>query len=91
MGSCLSCLLGDAQDDENYGASPSSFSSGKHGKGPRRNDFINSPAAQNSKAKIKSDHIDALIEKQAVEQNNIVKILLLGKTWLEEAFLLNFF
>ncbi len=81
--------MGDAQDDENYGASPSSFSSGKHGKGPRRNDFINSPAAQNSKAKIKSDHIDALIEKQAVEQNNIVKILLLGNWDSEDEFLFN--
>lgn len=79
MGICLSCLFGDTQDDESYGASPSSFSNAKNEKVTRRNDFINSPAAQNSKAKLKSDHIDALIEKQAVEQNNIVKILLLGK------------
>lgn len=38
---------------------------------------MNSPV--NPKAKLKSDKIDALIEKQASEQSNVVKILLLGK------------
>lgn len=66
MGTCLSCILGDSEEV----ASPSNLN----------NKYIyslNSPG--NPKAKLKSEKIDAMIEKQASEQSNIVKILLLGK------------
>lgn len=68
--------MGESSEEEDYISSPSSLGSGK-GKGPTS--FIKSPQHPNSKAKLKSDRIDALIEKQATEQNNIVKILLLGR------------
>jgi hypothetical protein len=76
MGSCLSCLLGDANEDEEFVSTPGSLAPSKAKGAPN---FLNGPQKPNSKAKIKSDRIDALIEKQATEQNNIVKILLLGK------------
>ena len=66
MGTCLSCILGDSEE----ALSPTNIN----------NKYIYSPSAPtNIKAKIKSDRIDAYIEKQASEQNNLVKILLLGK------------
>lgn len=78
MGKCLSCLLGESGEEEEYIPSPGSLTVGK-AKGATN--FINGHLQANSKAKLKSDHIDALIEKQATEQNNIVKILLLGKVF----------
>lgn len=77
MGSCLSCILGDSEE----ASSPNSPATGH-----KPNKFLNSNGTatngfqHNPKAKLKSDRIDALIEKQASEQSNIVKILLLGKT-----------
>lgn len=67
MGTCLSCILGESED----AMSPTGVS----------NRYLyspNSPGAMNPKSKLKSDRIDALIEKQASEQSNVVKILLLG-------------
>lgn len=66
MGSCLSCILGDSEE----ASSPSSLS----------NKYLHSANSSpaNPKAKMKSDRIDAMIEKQASEQNNVIKILLLG-------------
>lgn len=78
MGTCLSCILGDSE--EFY--SPSMIN----------NKYIystNSPA--NPKAKLRSDRIDALIEKQASEQSNIVKILLLGKIKILEIIIIIIF
>lgn len=67
MGTCLSCILGESEEV----ASPVNFN----------NKYIYSTnsSTANPKAKLKSDKIDALIEKQASEQSNVVKILLLGK------------
>lgn len=65
MGTCLSCILGDSEE----AASPSNIN----------NKYIYSPSSPvNPKAKQKSERIDAMIEKQASEQSNVVKILLLG-------------
>ena len=81
MGACLSCILGDSEEasSPNSFASPSSLQNFKSSTGGH-NKFINaSSPAGGAKAKMKSDRIDALIEKQASEQSNVVKILLLGK------------
>lgn len=85
MGGCLSCILGDSEE----ASSPNSFTSSSNLKNSKSasnsgNKFLNSssmlgPGGTKPKAKMKSDRIDALIEKQASEQYNIVKILLLGK------------
>lgn len=85
MGSCLSCILGDSEE----ASSPNSHSPTTGRPSSRSpNKFISSSSAKgrpaggsqpNPKAKLKSDRIDALIEKQASEQSNVVKILLLGK------------
>lgn len=65
MGTCLSCILGESEE----AVSPSNIN----------NKYIYSPSSPgNPKAKQKSERIDAMIEKQASEQSNIVKILLLG-------------
>lgn len=66
MGALLSCILGDSEE----ALSPSRIN----------NKYIYSPTSPgNPKAKMKSDRIDAFIERQSLEQSNIVKILLLGK------------
>ena len=71
--------------NNNNGSSHSSSSSNNNKNKITGNKFLNSSpgtvsgSQYNPKAKLKSDRIDALIEKQASEQNNIVKILLLGK------------
>ena len=83
MGSCLSCLLGDSAEEDDYISTPGSLSATKAKGSPN---FINGTPQTNSKAKLKSDRIDALIEKQATEQNNIVKILLLGKKKLQKNY-----
>ena len=90
MGSCLSCLLGDASEDEEFVSTPNSLATSKAKGAPN---FLNGSQQPNSKAKLKSDRIDALIEKQATEQNNIVKILLLGKFYDKKGaslFIFNF-
>lgn len=69
MGNCLSCILGDSEE-----ASPNPINLNINNK---YNNYYSKSV--DSKAKFKSDHIDAFIEKQASEQNNVVKILLLGK------------
>jgi hypothetical protein len=75
MGTCLSCILGDSEE----AASPSNLN----------NKYIYSPTSPgNQKAKLKSEKIDAMIEKQASEQSNIVKILLLGKKSLKKRLLI---
>ena len=82
MGACLSCILGDSEEasSPNTFASPSSLQNFKSSTGSGHNKFINaSSSAGGAKAKMKSDRIDSLIEKQASEQSNVVKILLLGK------------
>ncbi len=67
MGTCLSCILGNSEE----ASSPSNLS----------NKYLHSAnnSSSNPKAKMKSDRIDAMIEKQSSEQNNVIKILLLGK------------
>lgn len=64
MGTCLSCILGESEE-----TSPNLI----------KNKYNNySSKSVDPKAKFKSDRIDAYIEKQAAEQNNVIKILLLG-------------
>lgn len=88
MGSCLSCILGDSEEASSPNSSNSRSPTTGRPSSRSPNKFISSSSAKgrpaggsqpNPKAKLKSDRIDALIEKQASEQSNIVKILLLGK------------
>ena len=79
MGTCLSCILGDSEEAT---ASPTNFNntaSTNYSNNTNKYLFSSTSSPANPKAKLKSDKIDALIEKQASEHNNIVKILLLGK------------
>lgn len=61
----MACILGDSED----AGTPNGMN----------NQYIYPPVSHvNTKAKLKSERIDAYIEKQACEQGNVVKILLLG-------------
>ena len=74
MGNCLSCILGDSE--EAY-PNPNSLNRNTNTK------YNYSSKSIDPKAKFKSDRIDAYIEKQASEQNNVVKILLLGTCMID--------